>query len=656
MIATRYIAKGEKWVPEYTVGKGLGTLLARAAYRLGFAQSPGCGCSKVQATFDGLTGHRHAHATGPAPSPSCGGGLTGHARPGTVVRVPAERRAFSSARTRRAHPIQDPALIAPRMVPNLSLMTKRLHFSWPLRLIRPRRFPDPIKVSHPGRRLFYPTIRGAACDWTSDGSRLDTANKIASASAGQTVCIPAGTFNWASQLAFSKPIILAGQGRTATTILVNYVVDFSPLMYITESLSGITRLEGIRFNVDTGPGQNTGIIRIQAAGGPGVGRPVLIVNSAFYLAGNGGSDNAIILDSNKGVFSGNYFEDALWGWPPEAPNGCLNQGGVIRHQGYSQTGSIYTPPKYGMADSTGEENVYFENNEILNVMQGVDIDEAARIVVRYNLVRNSATAHHGADTGDKGPRYSEQYNNIFAYEYGPWCGDPVIAPASMVAFTQMRGGTMLWHHNQVDDINTGAWYGNPGEIGFVDWKLRRNQGNWPCWIGTGTGIFGGPAALGNSHYPSPHQVGWGFCDPNGPQAPACGGTRTGDPGFTVYTDLEPVYLWANTARNGSPTLYPYVSDIDCEPTYNVTCAAYPDGSRALCEQRNSSVDFIKVDREFVMGPKPGYTPYTYPHPLLSGGGPAARFIAALGGQHTLTGSQAALQHGTQKLRLRYRRP
>lgn len=53
---TRYVENSKGlWVPDYTVGSGLGTNLARLAYRAGFKQKPGCGCPRKQALLDRWT-------------------------------------------------------------------------------------------------------------------------------------------------------------------------------------------------------------------------------------------------------------------------------------------------------------------------------------------------------------------------------------------------------------------------------------------------------------------------------------------------------------------------------------------------------------------------------------------------------------------------
>src|SRR5690242_5166216 len=55
-VTKRYVQRGQVWVPEYTVGSGLGDRVARSLYRLGFQQDASCGCPKRQAWLNRLGG------------------------------------------------------------------------------------------------------------------------------------------------------------------------------------------------------------------------------------------------------------------------------------------------------------------------------------------------------------------------------------------------------------------------------------------------------------------------------------------------------------------------------------------------------------------------------------------------------------------------
>jgi len=64
MIGTRYVHANGLWVPSYTIGDGVGDAVARLAYRLGFRQTPGCGCSKIQRRLNPASPRRYAIAGG----------------------------------------------------------------------------------------------------------------------------------------------------------------------------------------------------------------------------------------------------------------------------------------------------------------------------------------------------------------------------------------------------------------------------------------------------------------------------------------------------------------------------------------------------------------------------------------------------------------
>src|SRR5690606_23480511 len=87
----------------------------------------------------------------------------------------------------------------------------------------------------------------------------------------------------------------------------------------------------------------------------------------------------------------------------------------------------------------------------------------------------------------------------------------------------------------------------------------------PCWKGG---------------YPMPRQIGWGHN------------------GSTYISD--PVYIWGNTGGgNQTPALTEYSPD---------QCGGGPSISQ-----------FVQARRDYVLGARPGYVKYPYPHPLRAGG-------------------------------------
>jgi hypothetical protein len=52
-VHTRYVQRGELWVPEYTAQmRGLGDLVARGLSAIGIKQKAGCACPRRQGTWN----------------------------------------------------------------------------------------------------------------------------------------------------------------------------------------------------------------------------------------------------------------------------------------------------------------------------------------------------------------------------------------------------------------------------------------------------------------------------------------------------------------------------------------------------------------------------------------------------------------------------
>src|SRR6185437_6671994 len=65
------------------------------------------------------------------------------------------------------------------------------------------------------------------------------------------------------------------------------------------------------------------------------------------------------------------------------------------------TNSWTTPSTMGTNDTSGESNIYVEDN--------------CRMVIRHNTFDNSALGSHGADTSAIGNRHFELYENTFIF-------------------------------------------------------------------------------------------------------------------------------------------------------------------------------------------------------------------------------------------------
>lgn len=404
-----------------------------------------------------------------------------------------------------------------------------------------------------------------AADYTAAScSPTDIQSQINVATAGDRILVPSGSCTWTSGITISTPITLLPVGG-AVTILNNDTTPNAsgtgsqPLIAITESTAGSVRVQGFTFIAGTGP---TGVGAMIDVGPRASGQPVLIIGNTFTFPGGG---NSLYFRTNRGVISNNTFTGQVGG------SNCLNNTAALRHKPSGLTSSWSTASSMGRSDTNGTQNLYFESNSVSLMLEGIDADDNARTVIRYNTFTNSTVAHHGNDTSAYGARYSEIYNNTFAWDASNQStgGCPGL-PTNLNAFITLRGGTTVIHDNVIPDIKSQAW-GNKPEVVFRVENLRRNAGPYACY-GTKT-----PGT-----YPVPHQVGQGS-DSTGQRI------------------LEPAYLWSNSGGGNydNPSLSDY-SPNECGP-------AAP-----------SVVDYLVYGRDFSPGTsRPDYVPFIYPHPLAS---------------------------------------
>jgi hypothetical protein len=160
-------------------------------------------------------------------------------------------------------------------------------------------------------------------------------------------------------------------------------------------------------------------------------------------------------------------------------------------------------------------------------------------------------------------RHAEVYNNNFIFTAS---GPGYNFPLNLNWWAYMRGGTGVWTDNAMQNITSGTW-GNKPEIVMIVQNIRRRAGPYPCW----------------TSYPAPHQVGQSH---NG-----------------TSTVTDPLYIWNNS---GTGSQNPGLTDYD------------PDE----CGRGLRTSSFVQSGRDFVVGAaKPGYSKYTYPHPLTQSGPP-----------------------------------
>lgn len=210
----------------------------------------------------------------------------------------------------------------------------------------------------------------------------------------------------------------------------------------------------------------------------------------------------------------------------------------------------------GNRDTTGKLNHYVEDNTFYGgTNQGIDADDSTRVVYRYNDLTYSSFNTHGMATSPVGVRHFEVYQNRFRH----LGGSSQIANQNWAIW--IRGGTGVIFSNQIDDIAGSTW-GNKPEVKLT---IRGAEDARP------------QGACSNVSYPVPRQLGQNHN------------------GGNYFTD--PIYLWGNIGA----------VNIDAGWSWGNPCGF------------NFST-FFQWGRDGVNTgtAKPGYTPYTYPHPLRNG--------------------------------------
>lgn len=245
------------------------------------------------------------------------------------------------------------------------------------------------------------------------------------------------------------------------------------------------------------------------------------------------------------------------------------------------TNSWASASTMGSADTTGENNLYIEDCDFHAWLNAFDNADNGRIVVRHSTFNEAGFGTHGADTGIYGQQHFEVYNSTFIRRiYSDGSSFP------LPRWFYIRGGTYAIHSNSFLIAPHGNDYGDPG-LDMTVMNLRRNVGGPnSCWGANISGI----------QYPAPRQVGFGRVT-----------EAAGNDGFGVYFgDTEPAYIWNNTGD---------AIRIDLSDYGGVECTN-PD----------STTKYVVLNRDYFNNTaKPDYTPYSYPHPLVTSLGTTSSF-------------------------------
>jgi hypothetical protein len=272
---------------------------------------------------------------------------------------------------------------------------------------------------------------------------------------------------------------------------------------------------------------------------------------------NGGLGKLIVFTVNGGV---------LWNWTfwdndhNATAIGFKNATGGPNGQSPDWTSN----DTMGATDINGTRNTYVEDCTFNQMaLAALDLDDNSRVVIRHCTFNNSGFSSHGLDTSPYGMRQWEIYNNTFIFSTSGTDPAGNAYPLNINWWFFVRGGTGVIFNNVMPDIASQTW-GSKASILFTVFNIRRTSSYIPCQM----------------TWQALHQVGQGYNN-----------------GLV----LDPVYVWGNTAGTNYN---------------NLALNDYGDE----CGNGLTSSQFIQLNRDVYLGTaKPGYAPYTYPHPLRTGG-------------------------------------
>jgi Abnormal spindle-like microcephaly-assoc'd, ASPM-SPD-2-Hydin len=409
---------------------------------------------------------------------------------------------------------------------------------------------------------------------------IDVQSAINSATAGQTVTIPSGSCTWTgtSAVVLAKAITLNGAGTIATQgagagAPVITLSSASAVFHVTKQTTGPTFIQNIVFAV----ANNKFTPHATLADGPWPnGQPIVF--------------NHVTLQLNAGDFMS-----------IGTPGGVIFANGIVHGTIVGDTltamfatgvnVSWTTADSLGARDTTGWMNIYIETNLGDGGANFTDCSDNCRMVVRNNIGHDGATVNsHGADTSPAGMRQFEIYNNNLTLPDKSCPGGAGTSPSNINQWIWIRGGSGVIYNNAMEPLVTACW-GTKPNVKLADRGAEDARLGLTC---------------AQTTYPTLHQIGQ---NNNG----------TGD-----FTD--PIWFWGNTTLDATRKPNGVFFDIfdgwmfgnPCLFNWNTFFQWGRDG-------QNTSLTLPIVnppnggDQEGQGGtPKPGYTAFTYPHPLVSG--------------------------------------
>ena len=480
-------------------------------------------------------------------------------------------------------------------------------------------------------------------------SLADIRRAVASAADGDTITVPAGTAAWTSALTITKGITI--QGQTTVNSDTGVCNDQTVLV---DNLVRVPGGQGF-FHCETNAGQSLRITGITFTGRGGLAETAY--NGAIRVSGN---SNQVRLDHLHftNLYHTNYI--AIYGNVRGVSDhvvennipGQLGQQKVFNGAGSEGYGdAVWSQPAgYGGPDFFFFEDWYADNSggAPFSANGGWDANIGGKFVIRHCHLYNIEILCHGTEGGrTRGGRAQEIYNNDYHWSY-------------LTTMDGVRSGTLVVHDNTYDGIEPqgyglqtyrmifgydGTWKGahgaNPWDYNATEADGGHINGHSPYLFESGTvssavNSPNGTMTDSTKSWTSNQWNGYALRRPSdGATWRIAGNTNNtlnilqwGDPcciqkwnvnntyeihkvlqaldqpgagGSDPISGANPTPKWLHQVREG------------CYSWNNIYT---PNGHHI--NWRPASPGLLEGRDYFSATPLPGYTPYTYPHPLTKG--------------------------------------
>jgi hypothetical protein len=470
----------------------------------------------------------------------------------------------------------------------------------------------------------FPAVRCGATVYQSNGSAANVQSLNNGASNGDTIMLPAGAFTWTTPVTINKAVTLKGAG-VGSTIIKDSVQSLA-FLNVTLVAGNLTRITGIEFQ--DGGRANSVLAALDVHGSNTNGSQFRFDNCKWGNVKGSPRLNTVIGVIDHDTFIIHTVQTAIYvygsDWDGHGPYG---------------DGSWSVPTGFGTSQFLFIEDCTFISTGPIYENYVTDAYSGARFVVRHCNITNARPTNHGTEsTGrHRGARAMEVYKNHFTLNNNKFAGGS-------------RSGSVVFHDNTVG----GSW----ANAAVFDLGNFRNFMSFAPWGGAdGTNpwdtnepnvFFSGTAAANSSgttvtvsgvnwtanqwknytvrrssNICNSNSVGFGYILSNTSNTI----TYSDNGGYVVPTlafcagdtlEIRKVDHALDQPGRARGSLISPVPNPPRPPGWNdqVTepCYSWNNGTAKFSGQ-TGVIEGIHYFNNVIM---PGYSEYTYPHPLVTG--------------------------------------